>query len=271
MFLLKYFFLFFLCTMFFACTTKRSSIDSVWKDEYSLDSRQSVRKDESSIYIGGAIKSPSSLPLPIVVGSSGNDFDRVPKKAYNYERSIFVLKRGKCSLMVSTGPVQIDQFIYTNRWIKMQLGLKARSLVRLSEKQYGSFRATLILFPKIKEKDLSSCKSELYGKRLLLGKAHINRTEMGLIHAMGSKAVRFTHSSPLPKPRKIYVNWALNKKYPSLIDEFDIPVSLETKVFRGYFAKRGSYYLKVRPMMSFKKDMKFSRSLKDRSQKRVSN
>ena len=129
------------------------------------------------------------------------------------------------------------------------MGLPSRKPVVMNEGMHGSFRASMDLMPQFSKAMLKKCKSRFYKKRVYVGKFNLNRTKVSLIKAFDAPKIIFNKSSINPKSTRVYLTWPAGSKYPQLQDEFDIPVSLYTKIFRARFGAKGSYYLKVVPSM----------------------
>jgi hypothetical protein len=220
-------------------------------EDFSLGGDQED-EDLSSSHLNHRVFDQPSLPLPVRIGKGGKDFRKIPKVAYGGGRSRIGLLKGPCSFAIQTGPILIDQFLWTNRWVKYRMSLKAKKDVRLEVGMYGNFRAAMDIFVVISPSMIVPCRKEFQGKRILLGQFHFNRSKFSIIRGPGSVKVRFKRRGNKRAARSVYLNWPRTEKEPQLQDEFEMPANLATPIYRARFKTSGQYYIGVIPSLSFK-------------------
>ena len=235
-----------------ACSTPSKKKKRGDIEDFSLGVDESDDFDNSSSHFHGSIQENSSLPLPIKVGRGGPDFSSTPKLASQVAISKVELIKGKCRFSVQSGPILVDRFLWTNRWVKYQMALKSRQEVRLEPNMYGNFRASMDLFIHIPSQNKSLCKKEFEGKRTLLGYFHFNKSKFGLIKSPKSPKARFKMRGGDRIARPAYLNWPRGRKWPQLQDQYELPSSLSSPIHRAKFGNYGRYFISIFPVLSFK-------------------
>lgn len=249
-----YLFLWLLGPLLVQCTASKSRLKKDKIEDFSLEGK--VKEEEMTVaHLDHKVVEKSSLPLPIVVGKGGKDFNRTPKQAWGGRSKVKLIK-GRCRFVIRSGPVRVDQFLWTGRWVKYRMSLEAKQVVKLEPKAYGNFRAAMDIFVLIRPKMLKACAKEFKGKRLQLGYFHFNRSKLRLIQGPRSKKINFNSRGGSPSPRAVFLNWPSDEKFPQLQDQYELPSNLTTPIYRAKFKSSGRYYLAVTPILSFKVDEK---------------
>ena len=232
------------------CATKDPAKEGLFLDEYSLEEKSDNPSSLFAYNTYGPV-TKASLPLVIKVDRGPTALSTPPRKALGRSRAKVHLKRGKCQFSLYTGNIQIDQFIFTNRWIRYNMALKKNQLVRLERGRYGNFRATMDIKPYIHKKFLAKCKSVFEGKRVFIGKIHLNHSRLGLSGIRSSKKMLFHQREPAKPFKKLYLIWPRGRKAPQVQDEYQLQATHQTPIYRTKFRHRGSYYLIVNPKAKF--------------------
>ena len=239
------------CCLILSCKTRKKRKDS-WGD-YSLSMEQSTEQNRSVALSGTDVAERPSFPLPIRVGKGKNGLKVLPKVALGGSKLAFAVTRRECRLYIYSSTPQVDRFLFTNKWVKFKESLTKGIPVKLDRKQHASFRVHVGLKVHIKREVLQACRKELYDKHFEIGRVDLGPSRIFLIPSPGSKAIKFTKRSRVPHPRRLFLNWKRGEKLPIVLDSYDIPVSLETPIYRAFFGKKGYYFLGLELKANFQK------------------
>jgi hypothetical protein len=196
---------------------------------------------------------PSSLPLPIKVGKGQDMFDKVPGGAAKVRPAVFPIRIKKCVMELTTETIQIDRYLglVDGNKIKLKEGLNANLAVNLEKGMELYFKINARVMASIPQKSYKKCSQELIGKKVFLGQYHVKQTMVQLLAAPGSPAVHVRHMGGDNGSERLYLKWDIKSKQPMLIDQFDLPVYLESDFYHMVSDKDGYYYLKVIPRLVF--------------------
>jgi hypothetical protein len=231
---------------------RRSSAD---EDDFALDLEDDDDKVDDKGYFSdlqrseAAIGFESSLPLPFSVGKSIDRFEAAPEQAKNPSGSVISIQLGTCKFSLKTSAVQVDRFILAGQWIKLNEGLPAGVPVKLEPHMDLNLKVTTKLVVEIPPEEEAACRSLLSGRRVYLGRFHLNKSRIGLLAGPGYPRAVFSSRSMEPKGKRVFIRWQAGTPLPILIDDFDFPATSESGIFRSLMGEKGYYYLVFQPVL----------------------
>lgn len=240
--------------LLFACsgTTQRSSTD---EDNFAFDLDDDSDKVDDKGYFSDLQRSDSALgfetsfPLPFAVGKSIDRFETTPEQAKNPAASTISVLLGTCKFALKTGPVQVDRYILAGQWIKLNESLPASVPVKLEPHMDLNLKMAAKLLVEIAEPDLAGCRQLLSGRRVYIGRFHLNKSRIGLLAGPGYPRAVFSSRSMEPKGKRVFIRWQAGASAPMLIDDFDFPATSESGIFRALMGEKGYYYLVFQPAL----------------------
>ncbi|MBC7658846.1 MAG: hypothetical protein H7249_03985 [Chitinophagaceae bacterium] len=191
----------------------------------------------------GSVSFESSLPLPLMVGKTGDPFDAIPPGAKQSLDSRLIVQMGPCHFTLLTGAMQVDRYLLAGQWIKLTEGLPAKTPVKLEPNMDLNLKVISKLSVEISDSQISTCRKMFEGKKVLLGRFHLNKSKIGLIPGPRSPKVQFGSRSVEPHGKIIFIHWQPGSNAPLLIDDFDFPATAESGIFRAQMSNKGYYYL----------------------------
>ncbi len=99
------------------------------------------------------------------------------------------------------------------------------------------------LVVEIADVDQATCRSLLSGRRVYIGRFHLNKSRVGLLAGPGYPRAVFSSRSMEPKGKRVFIRWQAGAAAPILIDDFDFPATSESGIFRSLMGEKGYYYL----------------------------
>lgn len=196
-----------------------------------------LKRSESSVSF------ESSLPLPFRVGKSADPFDAIPAMAKQGVESRLSFQMGECRFVLMTGAIQVDRYLLAGSWIKLTEGLPAKVPVKLESNMDLNVKVVSKLTIEIPQSQMPICRKMFEGKKIFLGRFHLNKSRIGLIAAPSAPKILFASRSVEPKGKMVYLHWQGGSNTPSLIDDFDFPATSESGIFRAQMSAKGYYYL----------------------------
>ncbi len=233
-------------------TTQRSSTD---EDNFALDQEDDGDKVDDKGYFSDLQRSDAALgfetsfPLPFAVGKSIDRFEATPEQAKNPAASTISVLLGTCKFALKTGPVQVDRYILAGQWIKLSESLPAGVPVKLEPHMDLNLKLAAKLQVEIAEADLVGCRQLLSGRRVYIGRFHLNKSRIGLLAGPGYPRAVFSSRSMEPKGKRVFIRWQAGAAAPMLIDDFDFPATSESGIFRALMGEKGYYYLVFQPAL----------------------
>ncbi len=185
----------------------------------------------------------SSLPLPFRVGKSGDPFDNPPALAKPSVESRLNVHMGSCVFTLLSGPLQVDRYLLAGQWIKLTEGLPAKVPVKLEPNQDLNIKAVSKLGIEVSETMTPVCRKLFEGRKVFLGRFHLNKSRVGFVVGPGSPNVVFGARSLDPQGKMVFLHWQSGTNSPGLIDDFDFPATAESGIFRAQMLNKGYYYL----------------------------
>jgi hypothetical protein len=156
---------------------------------------------------------------------------------------------GECQFTLKTGATQVDRYILAGQWIKLNEGLPAGVPVKLEPNMDLNLKLVTKLNIDINHSKVSVCRSLLEGKRVYLGRFHLNKSKIGLLGGPGFPRAVFSSRSMEPKGKRVFVRWQQGAPGPILIDDLDFPATSESGIFRALMSDKGYYYLIFLPTL----------------------
>lgn len=196
-----------------------------------------LKRSESSVSF------ESSLPLPLRVGKTADLFDVIPAMARQGVDSRISVQLGDCHFNLITGPIQVDRYLLAGQWIKLTEGLPPKVPVKLEPNMELNLKVVSKLGVEVPQSQVPLCRKMFEGKKVFLGRFHLNKSRIGLVAAPNAPKILFASRSMEPKGRMVYLHWQAGSNLPSLIDDFDFPATSESGIFRAQMSNRGYYYL----------------------------
>jgi hypothetical protein len=233
-------------------TTQRSSTD---EDDFALDQEEDSDKVDDKGYFSdlqrsdAALGFESSFPLPFAVGKSIDRFEATPEQAKTPATSAISVLLGTCKFSLKTGPVQVDRYILAGQWIKLNEALPASVPVKLEPHMDLNLKMAAKLLVDIAAPDLAGCRQLLSGRRVYIGRFHLNKSRIGLLAGPGYPRAVFSSRSMEPKGKRVFIRWLAGAAAPMLIDDFDFPATSDSGVFRALMGEKGYYYLVFQPAL----------------------
>lgn len=238
-----------------SCQSKRSgrSVDDI--ADFSLSGTGAGVKVDDREYFDDLQRSEStigfesSFPLPFSVGRAVDPYDVVPSQAKAPLESVLSFQLGPCRFTLKTGPIQVDRYLLAGQWIKLTEGLPAGVPVKLEPQQDLNIKIVTQLVVDIPDSSKAVCKKLMEGRRVPLGRFHMNRSKIGLLSAPNSPKILFSSRSMEPKGKMVSIRWASSAPTPMLIDDFDFPATCESGIFRALMGTKGFYHLTFQPAL----------------------
>ncbi len=225
------------------------------EDDFSLNDMDNGPKVDDKTYFNDLQRSEavigfeSSFPLAFSVGKSIDKFDNIPDQAKNPTPSILSVQLGDCHFTLKTGATQVDRYILAGQWIKLNEGLPAGVPVKLEPNMDLNLKLVTKLNIDIHQSKNGVCRSLLEGKRVYLGRFHLNKSKIGLLGGPGFPRAVFSSRSMEPKGKRVFVRWQQGAPGPILIDDLDFPATSESGIFRALMGDKGYYYLVFLPTL----------------------
>lgn len=229
------------------------------EEDFSLDPEMGAEKIDDKAYFSDLERSEavvgfeSSFPLPFVVGKSVDVFENVPDQAKTPPSSQLNIYLGNCRFVVSTSTIQVDRFILAGQWIKLNEGLPAGVPVRLEAHMDLNIRVVSRLAVEISPSHLNVCRNILMGRRIFLGRFHLNKSKIGMLTGPGFPRLNFVSRSVDPRGKRVFIRWQPGAPNPTIIDDFDFPATSESGIFRTLLSDKGYYYLVFQPVLRMDK------------------
>lgn len=238
------------------CTcSNRTAMRSYEDDNFGFDEGDGVDKVDDKAYFSDLEKSEavvgfeSSFPLPFMVNKSIDLFDNVPLQAKSTPPSQVTVHLGPCHFAIKTTMIQVDRYILAGQWIRLNEGLPAKVPVRLEPHMDLNLKLVSKLVMEVPSSQLPLCQKLLNGKRIYLGRLHLNNTKIGLLTGPGYPRVVFASRTMELKGKRVFIRWQSGSSAPSLIDDFDFPATAESGIFRAFMGDKGYYYLVIQPVL----------------------
>lgn len=225
------------------------------EDDFALDPSDDGDKVDDKGYFSdlqrseAAIGFESSFPLPFAVGKSIDRFEATPEQAKSATNSVISILLGTCKFTLKSGPVQVDRYILAGQWIKLTEALPAGVPVKLEPHMDLNLKMATKLFVEIAEPELANCRSLLSGRRVYIGRFHMNKSRIGLLAGPGYPRAVFSSRSMEPRGKRVFIRWQSGAAVPMLIDDFDFPATSESGIFRALMGEKGYYYLVFQPIL----------------------
>lgn len=239
-----------------ACSIGKASREGAGEvDDFSLDPEYTDPGVDDKSYFNDLQRSDAavgfepSFPLPFAVGKSIDLFDAVPMQAQAAQSSHLTIYLGECRFTLKTGPVQVDRYILAGQWVKLDEGLPAKVPVKLEPHMDLNLKLVTKLQIEIPSASMNVCKSLLTGRRVYIGRFHMNKSRLGLLAGPGYPRAVFSSRSMEPKGKRVFIRWQAGEVEPTLIDDFDFPATCESGIFRALMGERGYYYLVLQPAL----------------------
>ncbi|WP_141731146.1 hypothetical protein [Oligoflexus tunisiensis] len=225
------------------------------EDDFALDLEDDGDKVDDKGYFSdlqrsdAALGFESSFPLPFAVGKSIDRFETTPEQAKNPSASVISVMLGTCKFALKTGPVQVDRYILAGQWIKLNESLPASVPVKLEPYMDLNLKMAAKLVVDIANSDLPTCRALLSGRRVYIGRFHLNKSRVGLLAGPGYPRAVFSSRSMEPRGKRVFIRWQPGAAAPMLIDDFDFPATSESGIFRALMGEKGYYYLVFQPAL----------------------
>ncbi len=239
-----------------ACIGNRSAKRLVKEDDdFSLNDNDNGPKVDDKTYFNDLQRSESvigfesSFPLSFAVGKSIDKFENVPEQAKNPTPSILSVQLGDCHFTLKTGATQVDRYILAGQWIKLSEGLPAGVPVKLEPNMDLNVKLVTKLNIDINASQMAICRNLMEGKRIYIGRFHLNKSKIGLLGGTGFPRSVFSSRSMEPKGKRVFVRWQAGAPGPILIDDLDFPATSESGIYRALLGDRGYYYLIFLPAL----------------------
>ncbi len=219
------------------------------EEDFALEGEDDGEKVDDKGYFSdlqrseAAIGFESSFPLPFAVGKSIDRFEAAPEQAKNPIASSIAIQLGTCKFALKTGPVQVDRFILAGQWIKLNEALPASVPVKLEPHMDLNLKLAAKLQVELAQNEFANCRNLLAGRRVYLGRFHLNKSRIGLLAGPGYPRAVFSSRSMEPKGKRVFIRWQAGAPNPILIDDFDFPATSESGIFRSLMGEKGYYYL----------------------------
>lgn len=247
----------FICLMIWLCSScsSRNSRVLAEEEDFALDELARPDKVDDKAYFTDLERSEavvgfeSSFPLPFSVNKSTDLFDEPPLQAKSTPSSQLNVHLGPCRFSIKTSMVQVDRFILAGQWIKLSEGLPANLPVRLEPHMDLNLKIVSKLIMEVTASQLPICQKLMAGKRIYLGRMHLNNTKIGLLTAPGYPRVVFSSRTMELKGKRVFVRWQNGSPLPTIIDDFDFPATAESGIFRAFMGNKGYYYLVIQPVL----------------------
>jgi hypothetical protein len=251
-----------IATILFAlasCATRKQKSGFEEIADFGLSEDDSGMKVDDRAYFDDLKRSEasvafeSSLPLPLRVGKSVDPFDDPPPLAKPSVESRLSVHMGSCMFTLLSGPVQVDRYLLAGQWIKLTEGLPSKTPVKLEPNQDLNIKAVSKLGISLSESMVPLCRKMFEGRKIFLGRFHLNKSRIGFVTGPGSPDVTFGARSLDPRGKMVFLHWQSGASLPSLIDDFDFPATAESGIFRAQMANKGFYYLAFQTILRMDK------------------
>lgn len=247
-----------ICSLW-SCATRKAKSGFEDIADFGLSGDESGVKIDDKAYFDdlkrseSSVSFDSSLPLPFRVGKSGDPFDTIPKLAQPSLESRLNVTMGPCVFTILSGPVQVDRYLLADKWIKLTEGLPSKTPVKLEPNQDLNIKAVTKMAIEVSESMTPVCRRLFEGRKVFIGRFHLNKSRLGLISGTNSPQAAFTARSLDPQGKMVYLHWQSGSSVPTLIDDFDFPATAESGIFRAQMGNKGYYYLAFQTVLRMDK------------------
>lgn len=242
-------------SMLWACSTRKPKGGFEDIADFGLSNEPTGVKVDDRAYFDdlkrseSSVSFESSLPLPLRVGKTGDSFDAIPPMARQSAESRLSVQLGDCRFTLLTGPIQVDRYLLAGQWIKLTEGLPSKVPVKLEPNMDLNLKVVSKMAIEIPQSQVALCRKMFEGKKVLLGRFHLNKSKISLIPAPRAPKILFGSRSVEPHGKMVYLHWQGGASLPGLIDDFDFPATTESGIFRAQMSNRGYYYLAFQPIL----------------------
>ena len=187
---------------------------------------------------------PSSFPLKVRVGKGKDTFDFTPPRSKNPVMSVQTKRFKGCLIAIKTEIFQLNRYLKVkDEWIKMDDGLSPGHFIKLDAGQALYLSLNIKPASYFTKSQQNRCSKVLRNQKTYLGQLSLKGTSIYLLPAPQSPIVASVSESNPNHSAKIYLTWRLTDQFPELIDENDIPLWLESPIFKMPTQKDGFYYV----------------------------
>lgn len=207
--------------------------------------------------------SRSSFPTSFIVGNPRHIFERFPAPAIKPQIAYVFRQINGCNVGVRTGIIELDSYIFTNKFVKLRSPIPGGSLQRLDPGKKAFLTFQTFLHAHLSKHQFRNCAEQLYGKTTYLGQFHLGDSKLSFLEAH-QKGEIFAQREVWDgfQPARIYLRWNLETPYPEIIDHLGAAGTIQSPMFSFQTSKVGHYAVIVRtslaPFPPLKSKLSFS-------------
>lgn len=196
--------------------------------------------------------SARSFPVNILIGKGGGFFANPPKDGQPPRPVSLLRPLKKCTVMIMSGAVEVYQYLYIDRFVKMRGPLESGAFLRVQPGQSTYLKLQVVLLPRLQTTQFRNCAEHYFGKTVLLGYFDVQKTRIKLVSTPQSTTQSLTQSRwPASNPKAIFLSWPTDEPYPLLVDEDGGQAELSTLMYGIRKAKgQGRYQLAAKIQVS---------------------
>jgi hypothetical protein len=199
--------------------------------------------------VNESIRFKTSFPMFVAVKGSKPHFGNIPPVAQDPTPSRILLKVGSCQMFLVTGPVQVQRYIQSNQWIKVDREVASNNGIKMTPSSRLHVRMESQINLQVPKRMHEICRRNIEGKKIFVGNIHMNNSWVDLVARGDSKKKTFGKTIPQDAFEQIYIRWDTGKRTPIVRNDLDFPAIAKSPVYSTNLDRRGFYYLAFQPVL----------------------
>ena len=199
--------------------------------------------------VNESIRFKTSFPMFVGVKGSKPHFGNIPAVAQDPTPSRILVKIGSCQMFLVTGPVQVQRYIQSNQWIKVDREVAANNGIKMTPSSNLHVRMESQVNLQVPKRMHETCRRNIEGKKIFVGNIHINNSWVDLVARGDSKKKTFGKTIPDDAFEQIYIRWDKGKRHPIVRNDLDFPAIAKSPFYSTKLDRRGFYYLAFQPVL----------------------
>lgn len=245
----------------FSCSSNKPKRFSDVYESYELEgasafnrsSKESEENDrdyyDSLEEVNSSIRFKTSFPMFVAVKGSKPYFGNIPPVAQDPTPSRMLVKFGACQMFLVTGPVQVQRYIQSNQWIKVDREVAANNGIKMAPSSNFHVRMESQINLQVPKRMHETCRRKLEDKKIFIGNIHMNSSWVDLVARGKSKKKKLSQTIPQDSFEQIYIRWDKGKRIPIVRNDLDFPAIAKSPMYSTVMDKRGFYYLAFQPVL----------------------
>ncbi len=203
---------------------------------------------------GGKMTLHSSFPLRIVAGeqSKQDPFSGLPEDVRSPPPIIKKFAIGRCVMTIRSGEYSVSTWRAGEKseyWIDRDAVL-AESVFKIEAGGSLMINVSSEIRLEIADESMAECEARLGGRRILLGMARLDASNLSLAGATNPAMIKPVNSA---EAKRLWLNWKSSKRGPFIEDDVAWPALVESEVVEIQPPGAGVFHVVAKPTLVIEK------------------